>query len=177
MKHISKFDIQCTNPIELNQRIADTFNSIIDFCIKLECESDRFKDCITSIVTDYIKLCDDKILEVQSYLKHNLTTTIREMVEAGELDEAILEAFDNLNTKVNEHTAAIAELRAITQANATEIATNKAAISSNAAALSNLVATVNDNTSAITDINNRMPYYIYNEETEELTLVNVPTRQ
>lgn len=176
MNHIPKFDIHCTNPIEMNRRICETFNSIIDFCIKLECDQDQFKTVITSIVSDYIKLCDDKILEVQAYLKHNLTTTIREMVEAGELDEAILEAFDNLNTKVAEHTAAIAELRAATQANANAIAANASGVAANRTSINNVTATANANTAAIADINNRMPYYVYNEETEELVLMNVPTR-
>ena len=177
MKHIPKFDMQCTNPIEMNRRIAESINTIIDYCIKLECDQDQFKTIITSIVSDYIKLCDDKILEVQSYLKHNLTTTIREMVEAGELDEAILEAFDNLNTKVAAHTTAIAELKTATQTNATAIATNKSAIATNTSNISKQAATVSANSAAIADINSRMPYYVYNEETEELVLMNVPTRQ
>lgn len=177
MKHIPKFDMNCTNPIEMNRRIAESINTIIDYCIKLECDQDQFKTVITSIVSDYIKLCDDKILEVQAYLKHNLTATIREMVEAGELDEAILEAFDRLNTRVTQNTAAIAELSAATQANAAAIATNKTAIATNTSNISKQAANISANAAAITDINSRMPYYVYNEETEELVLMNVPTRQ
>ena len=77
----------------------------------MDASFEDFKNDITDTMNDYIasvdlklSLQDDKIDEAVLYMKTNIVSTvtsiIEEMKESGELDEAIVEAFDNLSTRV-----------------------------------------------------------------------------
>lgn len=92
--------------------VEDIKNEIKVFQDSTNQDLECFKENITKICNDYIATmdmkidCQDrKIAEIYEYLKENLTSTITtmisEMKESGELEEIILDALDNVNTKIN----------------------------------------------------------------------------
>lgn len=98
--------------IEDYNKFADEVNTIIkNYCNDLDADQECFKAEITKIVHDYIAMLDEKLKlqdkEIQEsivYIKENLEEgvkeVIRQMKETGELDIAIVNAFDQLGGRV-----------------------------------------------------------------------------
>jgi hypothetical protein len=101
------------------QEIVDDYNKFVDIINKTiedyETNTNQdlncFKENLTKIVHDYIATLDMKvdhqdrqIEETVSYFKDNvkqaMTDIINEMKESGELENAIVNAFDNLGGRV-----------------------------------------------------------------------------
>ena len=75
-------------------------NKITEFTTSTNEDQECFKAEITKILENYIKSIDMKVDELTSYLKDNLTQTIETMMKNGELDEAIVNAVNNIGDRV-----------------------------------------------------------------------------
>lgn len=159
-KHPAFYDAESGSAIEQTAKVYGAMNKLIEeynafvdelnkkineFEAGVTTSNEEFKTCITTLIENYIKTIDLKlsnqdlvIAENISYIRDNLELFLKqliaEMKDTGELNEVILSAFDDLDTKFT------------------------------------------GLDSRVTTIENSMPYYIYNEETEELELQNIPTR-
>lgn len=96
---------------EYNSFVDEINKTIIDFTNSIEQDQECFKEKITKIMHDYIMKIDEKIKmqdlvinEAVIFMKDNLSASINQLVEdmkeSGELDQAILEALDNLGVRV-----------------------------------------------------------------------------
>ena len=162
MDNFSKFDLHSTNPIEMGARTMETLKRLAN-------EHEEFTRCITSIVSDYIKVCDDKIAEMQLYFNKNLVETIKQAIATGVLDQTILTAMSGVVTKIDNQATVLELIK-------TQLATITEQQQTITRALETHTTAINGLTLSIDDINSRMPYYVYNEQTEELDLKNIPTR-
>ena len=91
---------------ELDQTVIDYKNGIIE-------DQNDFKNHVDKVMHDYIAMIDDKILtqdkkinETIVYIKENIIDSVQsiinEMKETGELDDAILNSFNGLDTRLNQ---------------------------------------------------------------------------
>lgn len=96
---------------DYNSFVSEINICITDFINNVNADQECFKNQITKIVHDYIAMLDEKLKlqdkEIQEsivYIKDNLQEGIKEvineMVESGELENAIVDAFDNLGARV-----------------------------------------------------------------------------
>lgn len=98
--------------IEDYNKFATEVNKIItDYSTDMDASYDCFKTCITELVENYIKSIDLKIdnqdmviADAVSYMTNNLKTNVyafmEELKASGELDQAILDGFNGLATRV-----------------------------------------------------------------------------
>ncbi len=113
------YDTESATAVEQTAKVYGAMNELIDeynaFVDKTNeeikaFEEDTNKDIVefktnmTKIQSDFIECVETKINEAVSYMKTNLstsiTTTIDEMKTNGELDEAVLNAVDDIGTRV-----------------------------------------------------------------------------
>lgn len=104
---------------EINQTITDFINGTIE-------DQECFEKRMTKVIHDYLDYLDTKlgtqdkvIADAVAYMKTNLKTSVTEVIEqmkeSGELDEAILGAFDNVLAELEKARPlkTVAELRAM----------------------------------------------------------------
>lgn len=96
---------------DYNSFVSEINICITDFINNVNADQECFKNQITKIVHDYIamldekvKLQDAKIEDSIVYIKENIiegvTEVLGQMQESGELEDAIVNAFDNLGARV-----------------------------------------------------------------------------
>lgn len=96
---------------ESEKAINELDKAMNDFKTGITADQNTFKAHIEKIMHDYIIMLDEKIKlqdkeieETIVYIKDNLTDgvtqVINQMKESGELDEALAEAFNNVDTRV-----------------------------------------------------------------------------
>lgn len=95
-----------------NNSFVDEINKIItDFINKSEKDNQKFVNEMTKTIHEYIEFLDGKvkdqdkiIADAVSFMKINLATSVAELVasmkDSGELDEVVLNAFNNLETRM-----------------------------------------------------------------------------
>ncbi len=98
--------------IEDYNKFADEVNTTIkNYCNDLDADQECFKAEITKIAHDYIAMLDEKLKlqdqEIQEgimYIKENLEEGVKDVInqmkESGELENAIVDAFDGLGGRV-----------------------------------------------------------------------------
>lgn len=97
---------------DYNKYVDEINKTINDFITGITKDQEEFKNSINKIMHDYIAMIDEKIKlqdlkidETIDFMKTNLSSSITslltEMKTNGELDEAILNAIDNIGTRVN----------------------------------------------------------------------------
>ena len=90
---------------EINKTITDFINGTIE-------DQECFEKRMTKVIHDYLDYLDTKvanqdkvIAEAVAFMKTNLKTSITELItqmhESGEFDEAVLNAIDNIGSRVN----------------------------------------------------------------------------
>lgn len=96
---------------EYNNFANEVNKTIVDFVTGVNTDQEEFEKSINDLVHNYIILIDSKIAhqdrvieENITYIRNNIsagiTQIINEMKENGEFDDAITEAFDSLNSRV-----------------------------------------------------------------------------
>ena len=96
---------------DYNSFVSEINICITDFINNVNADQECFKNEITKIVHDYIAMLDEKlkmqdkeiqetIVYIQENLKESVEEVIDQMVESGELENAIVDAFDNLGARV-----------------------------------------------------------------------------
>lgn len=94
-----------------NKTVDELNTTITEFIESTNNDQEEFKEHIDKIVHDYIEMLDEKIklqdkeiAEAVSFMKDNLSESVnqvvQEMVENGEIDEAILSAMGTLESRV-----------------------------------------------------------------------------
>lgn len=94
-----------------NKFATEINTTITDFINKSNIDQEQFEKQITKQIHDYMDYLDTKIAaqnktidESIVYIKENLETAVRDIItnmqEAGELDEAIADSFNNMGTRV-----------------------------------------------------------------------------
>ena len=90
---------------EINTTISDFINSTNQ-------DQEEFENHINKIVHDYIIMLDtkidmqdkeiqDSIVYIKENLKQGITDVLNELIDSGEIDEVITNAFDDLGTRVS----------------------------------------------------------------------------
>lgn len=96
---------------EYNSFVDEINKTITEFVESTNQDQEQFKTEITKIIHDYIAMIDEKIklqdtviAENITYIKDNLSESlnqiINEMKESGELDEVILDSFNELAERI-----------------------------------------------------------------------------
>ena len=96
---------------DYNKFVLETNQTIADFILGINTDQDEFEQKIVKLVHDYIIMLDSKIAhqdrkidETIVYIKENLQTAITEVIsemkETGEFDEAVLNALNNIETRI-----------------------------------------------------------------------------
>lgn len=96
---------------DYNNYIDELNKTIVDFETGVISDTTTFKETITKIVHDYIKMIDDKvkiqdatIAEAVDYMKTNIvyaiTETVNEMKTSGELAEIVVEGFNDAVARI-----------------------------------------------------------------------------
>lgn len=144
---------------EYNAFIDKINNEITNFIDSVNKDQEEFEEKINKIVHDYIIAIDTKIAhqdrviaDAVSYMKDNLTVSITQLIiemrESGELSEDILNAFEDITDRIS-------------------------TIENN---LSTAQANIQSLDERLTAEENKETYFIYNADTEELSL-NVEVRE
>lgn len=134
---------------EINKNITDFENGVIS-------SNDEFKTCITNLIENYIKTIDLKI-----------------QMQDQDIEEAVSFFKTNLSESLEQIIAEMRESGELSE----DILNALGGLNSSLTTLTNKVNEIETSfDSRITTIENSMPYYIYDEETEELVLQNIPTR-
>lgn len=150
---------------DYNVFVDEINKTIIDFVNGTNQDHEKFKEDITKLIHDYIRMLDDKVKnqdlvinESIAYIKNNLNEGIvnilNEMKENGELEAIIVEALEGVTTKLNS-----------LEVNISSINNSINTLSSNVSKNENDITELNDKVTNLEKKNG----FIYDETEESLT--------
>lgn len=91
--HPSFLDVDSKTSVEMVAKVYGAMNELITehnklveqfnkYMNDLSSENDDFNKCITELVSNYIKLLDEKILNLETYIKTNLNDAVKVEVQS-----------------------------------------------------------------------------------------------
>lgn len=153
---------------EYNEFVEAVNKTIVDFINDTNADYEAFKCQINKLVHDYIRMLDDKVKMQDLYLKEsidNQNETIAAAIEDQNnlIDETIVYIKNNLVDSIK---SVIDEMRTNDEFNEVVLEVLED--------LTNTILTYNATDESLTLINPLRPATSFNEEVEELTIINIP---
>lgn len=164
---------------DYNNYVDEINKTIVDFETGVISDQTTFKETITKIVHDYIKMIDDKvkiqdatIAEAVDYMKSNIiyaiTESVNEMKESGELAEIVVEGFNDAIARITTIETTLASVDAKAEKNIDDILDLNNRVRTAESSVSTMDGKVNQSTYAV----NSMSKDVANVRTEMGTLSN-----
>lgn len=96
---------------DYNKYVDEINKTITEFIEGTNLDQEEFKNRIIKIVHDYIAMIDEKIKQqdeiieenivfIKENIEENIANVLNQMKENGELDEVVLNAFNDLETRI-----------------------------------------------------------------------------